>query len=285
MPASVTTAFRSMLLACAVLIAAAEGPPVARAEEARPVALINFTARHVDAEVVQAFSRNLRETFVLDDRLEILDELAMYEALAGLEGAFKLKQARAQLAEAKKAYRARQFPVALEKLEAARVLHRELHSELSRPDELADLLLYQGLALFYSQRLELASVTFLQMFLLQPGIDVARAPSVTPTALAAIDEARAQERETPLKGLTPTFASEIAAKLQVRNLVTGVMQGGDGSTEVQITVQILAPGEKIPRATLMFSVEDLSGGAPPAGAAIYRRISGISERVLDNPRG
>jgi tetratricopeptide (TPR) repeat protein len=254
--------------------------PPARAADPPAVAILNLTPRGIDAEQVQAFSRNLREAFMLDARVRMLEERAMYETLDGSDGNARLRQARALLADGKKDYRAKQYDTARQKLEAARALHRALYSELSRTGELADLLLYEGLVLAQQQKKDLAQVTFLQMFLLNPSIDVTRGPPIDVELMRIIEAARRQERELPLRGVNAAFAADIATKLEVGHLVTGVVEAQEGSSRATVRLQFVMPGRRQPETTMIFEVEDVSSGMPPAGSPVYQRIVGVSGRVL-----
>lgn len=277
--------FLPLLLMMMVAGKGYSAPPSEGAVVGPPVALLDFTARHVDPEQVKRFSRNLREAFMIDGRFDMLDEMAMFETLDGPDGDEKLKEARRLLADAKKEYRAGRYEETSAKVEQARALHRTLNSELSRTDELADLMLYEGLVLFQQGRAEAARITFIQMFLLDSTIEVHRLPSVPPEALTLLDQAREQVQAMPLRGLSPSFAMEVAGRLQVSHLITGIVDTSKSSSQPRatVTIQIMSPAKAEPETTLMFELDDISSGFPPAGAPVYEKIVGLTARFLTAP--
>ncbi len=249
------------------------------------VALLDFTARHLDSAQVQQFSRNLRETFLIDPRFAMMDETTMYEALNGPDGEAVLHQARRHLAEAKRAYRAGEVDRARRDIEDARAMYRSLHSELSRPHELADLLLYEGLVDYASGNADAAKVAFLQMFLLNPDLDTRRLPPIPQAVHDLLDDAREQVRSTPLRGIRAAFARELAESLHVAFLVTGVVEKTESGAQsgARITVQLIRPSSEEPVAVFVFEVPTLDGGLPPAGDPLYERIVGVMARYLLAP--
>jgi len=257
----------------------------ASASQDPPIALLNFTIRRASAEDVQSFSQNLRESFMLDTRFSLLDELDMYHKLLGKDGSRHLREARTLLADGKRSYRNGKYEESLEKLEAARAIHRRLFSELSRADEMADLMLYHGLCQYRMNQHNAAKVSFLQMYLLYPDIEVESLPGINSEIMGLLAAARKLEDVTPLRGLATSFAADIARKLNVSYLMTGVVEGpsSGASTKYAITVQVTAPGHAQPLTTMIFDWEDLGFGIPPAGSPIYQKIIAISARALGEP--
>lgn len=255
-------------------------------EDAGPVqqraALLNFTPRNLDAEKVAAFSRNLRETFLLEGRCPMLDEREMYSILDGQDGTTQLRQARVLLSDGKKLFRAGQFDAAMARLNEARSLHRSLYSELSRADEMADVLFFQGMAQLRLQKPEAAQMSFVQMFLLDPTFDVERVPERTPVDNEVLEGARRLERAAPLRGISSSFAHDIARRLDVSHLLVGVVDGRSaeegGGASVKIVVQGTEKNQVV--TTLVFELESLDDGVPPVGAAVYRRILAVTSRYL-----
>jgi len=250
--------------------------------EGASFAMIDFTARHVSRAEVAQFSRDLRETLLMDPRFDLLDELAMYEVLNGPDGDVRLSQARRLLAEAKRAYRAGDLDTARRTIEEARGLHRSLFSELARPDELADLFLYQGLVEARSGSQELARVAFIQMFLLAPDMDTRQLPPVPAPVQDLLEQARQEVRKTPLRGIRPAFAREIADRLHVNWLMTGVVErvGSGSESRATVTVDLVSPGAEEPVATLVFEIPELDAGLPGSGDPIFERIAGVTARFV-----
>lgn len=255
-------------------------------EERGPVqqrsALLNFTGRNVDADKVQTFSQNLRETFLLEPSIPMLDEREMYSILDGSEGTAQLKQARVLLSEGKKLFRGGQYDEAMARLNEARSLHRALFSELSRADEMADVLYFQGLTQLRLQKPDAAQMSFVQMFLLQPEFNLERMSDRTPADNEALESARRLERAAPIRGISTGFAHDIARRLDVSHLLVGVVDGRSaedgGGASVKIVVQGTEKNQSL--GTLVFELEPLEDGVPPVGAPIYRRIFSVVSRYL-----
>ena len=256
--------------------------PVRVVAGAPAVALIDFTARHVDKAEVARFSSNLREMFLIDPRFAMMDETTMYGALNGPDGDARLSEARKRLSEAKRAYRGGDVETAARDIDEARALYRALHSELSRPEELADLFLYEGLVAFARGNQDSAKVAFIQMLLLNPDLDTRRLPPIPKPVHELLDEARDQVRKMPLRGIRPAYAQQLARELNVVYLVTGVIERTESGVEsgASVTVQLVSPVSEEPAATFVFEIPSLEHGLPPAGDPIYDRIVGVTARYL-----
>ncbi len=277
------TTLWSWCIATAVACTLPVAPPAGAGErEKASIAMIDFTARHVDKDEVEQFSHNLREMFLIDSRFDMVDEMAMYEVLTGPAGGEQLGQARKLLAEAKRAYRGGDLETAERDIEEARALYRSLHSELSRPEELSDLFLYEGLVALAAGKPESAKVAFIQMFLLDPDIETRGLPSIPSPAHDLLDEAREQVRKMPLRGIRPAFARDIASRMNVGYLLTGVVERTESGAEARgiITIQLMTPSSEEPETTFIFEIPDIEGGLPVAGDPIYERIVGVAARFL-----
>lgn len=249
---------------------------------AEKVAMLNLTPRQLDPELVATFSKNLRESFLLDARFSMQDEQVMYRTLGGQTGQAQLKQARAFLAESKKLFKAGSFDAALSRLNEARALHRSVYSEVSRANELADVLFFQGLSLVELGKKEAAQISFLQMLLLAPDFPVEQLQTLPPPAQEALDAARRLERTSPMRGITANFATDIARRLEVSYLLAGVMDGrspedGGGAT---VRLVLFSPDKSQALSTLVFDLSELEEGVPPVGAPLYQRIVTVCSRYL-----
>lgn len=257
--------------------------PARLQEESRPsVALINFTPRNMDPEVVATFSRNLRESFLLEGKVTVYEEREMYSVLAGPEGQVRLRQARGLLADAKRGFKEGDFESTLSKLNEARSLHRASFSELSRPGELADVFFYQGLTQLRLAKPDAAQMSFLQLFLLMPDFTPPSGMIQSAEDQETLDVAQRLERSTPLRGISGNFAADIAKRLEVSQLLIGVVEAqapeAGGGAVVKVVVRHSDQGE--PAATLVFDLEELAQGAPPVGSPVYKRIINVCQRYL-----
>lgn len=282
------TALSIFLSVCGTGLPASLAEAAARGEEVPVpvpdgrVALLNFTARSVDPALAQDFSRNLRESFLLEGQVSMLEERELVSALAGEDGTARLKQARVMLAEGKKLFRAGQHAAAAEKLNEARAIHRSLFSELSRADEMSDVLFFQGLNQIRLGKPEAAQMSFVQMFLMDSNFSVDRFPERTAEDNEVLESARRLERAAPLRGISSAFALDITRRLGVSYLLVGVLDqkpeaDGAGAT---LKLVIQAAEQSRPLTTLVFDVEEFGTSVPPVGAPIYRRIIRICNRSL-----
>lgn len=253
---------------------------------AEKVAMLNLTPRQLDPALAEAFSRNLRESFLLDSRFDMQDEQAMYRTLGGQTGQAQLKQARAYLAESKKLFKAGNFDGALARLNEARALHRSVYSEVSRANELADVLYFQGLSLVELGKKDAAQISFLQMLLMAPDFPAEQLTSLPPAAQEALEAARRLERTSPMRGITANFATDIARRLEVGYLLAGVIDGrsaedGGGAT---VRLVLFSPERTQALSTLVFDLSELDDGVPPVGAPLYQRIVTVCSRYLSSSR-
>lgn len=261
----------------------AAAPARALEEPRASVALINFTPRNMDPDVVATFSRNLRESFLLESKVQMFEEREMYMVLAGgPEGQARLRQARGLLADAKRGFKEGDFESVLAKLNEARSLHRAAFSELSRPAELADVFFYQGLTQLRLARPDAAQMSFLQMYLLVPDFVPSAGLTLSAEDQETLEAAQRLERSTPLRGISSNFAADIAKRLDVLQLLVGLVEAqapeAGGGAVVKVVVRSVEQNE--PVATLVFELEELAQGAPPVGSPVYKRIVNVCQRYL-----